>query len=126
MSTVSPYPSDGFSMLAAAGPGPTEVIIQPFTNSKEVVILNLEDVGGTDLLVQWGDPATATLTTANSTIVKPCTAITLAVGSEGDRNPAEPGGGVAKMSLLYAGNGGPVNVNTTYVNFRGINSAGGI
>lgn len=123
MSTVSPLPSVG-QTIAALGTVTTEVPVQPFTNTKEVIVANFDDTNR--CLVAWGDPATLVLTTANSTIVPAQAAISLAVGPEGDRNPAETGGGLAKMALLVAMESGTGEVNVTYVNIRGINGSGGI
>lgn len=120
---LSPLPSNGFTVSVAAG-APTEANPAPFQNTKEIIILNLDDTD--TLLVQFGDPTTAVMTTANCTQVPPSTAISLCVGAEGDRVPLFVGGGATDLNLLFqAAAGGPIDVNVTYVNCRGINSAGG-
>jgi hypothetical protein len=123
MSTVSPLPSVG-QTIAALGAVTTEVPVQPFTNTKEVIVANFSTT--TRCFVAWGDPAILVLTAANSTIIPAAAAISLAIGPEGIRNPAELGGGLAKMALLLAMEAGTGEINVTYVNIRGINSSGGI
>jgi hypothetical protein len=101
----------------------TEATTQPFANTKEVLIYNssLDSV----LYVGWGVLGTLVLTAANSTHVPAGGAITLSIEPEGNRSPAETGGGLAGITLLVACSIDTIEANITYVQTRGINSSGG-
>jgi hypothetical protein len=101
----------------------SEPTIPPYSNTKEVIIVNLDTT--LRLWVAFGDPTGGALTAATSIVLLPLAAITLAIWPEGDRNPLETGGGVAKMNLLLQSADAAIEVNITYVNSRGINDAGG-
>jgi hypothetical protein len=123
---VSTLPSDGQTITADAV-APAEPTTPPFSNTKEIVIQNLSNANR--LFVRWGDPATETaltMTAANSTIVDTQSAITLAIGVEGDRSGVYTGGGVTNLNILFLAEANTCEVNITYVNYRGLNSPGGI
>lgn len=122
MSTQSPLPTVGFTQTVAAG-AIAEPTTPAFSNTKEVIIVNLDDTNR--LLVAFGDPSGGALATATSTVLLPFAAVTLAIWPEGDRSPLETGGGVAKINLLLQGETDPIETNITYVNSRGINDSGG-
>ena len=119
---TSALPSVGFTQTATTTTA--EVTTAPFANTKEVIISNLSTADR--LLVGWGDPDTANLTTATATIIPVSSALTLNIGMEGDRQPMFVGGGATDLNLLLEAETNTCEVNITYVNFRGINSAGGV
>ena len=121
MSVISHLPSVSHTQTATVAT--TEATTQPFKNTKEVMIYN---PSATDaIFVGWGILGTLVLTAANGAVVPAGGALVLDVGPEGNRDPAETGGGLAGVTLLIACAANTVEANITYVNTRGINGPGG-
>ena len=121
MSTVSHLPSVGHTQTATVAT--TEATTQPFQNTKEVLVYNPS--AADSLFIGWGVLGTLVLTAANSTVVPAGGAVTLSIEPEGNRSPAETGGGLAGVTLLVACSANTVEANITYVNTRGISGSGG-
>ena len=127
LSPISPLPSVGQTLAIAAGTA-IEAAVQPFANTKEVVLLNLDTLAANIIYFQWVDLAggalPAALAVANVTQIPAGGAITLSIGAEGNRHQvgtvafwaANPGSNIVLVFDAAAGN---PSVNITYVNNRG-------
>lgn len=128
LSPISPLPAVGQQVALAGGAGnAVEVPIQPFSNTKEIVILNLDAGAANIVYAQFVDitgGAPAALAVATAIQIPANSAITLAVGAEGNRHQmgtaawwaANPGSNIVLYLDCAAGT---PNVNVTYVNNRG-------
>lgn len=119
---VSPLPAVSYSAVLGTGAN-TEPSTQPFDNTKEILVLNLDSTDTALIAFQTG---TGALTTANSLRLPPGTAVTLAIGPQGERNPlrttASPapyGSGANAMKFLLRAASGTPEVCVTYVQARG-------
>lgn len=117
----SPLPASSFSVVLGAGAN-TELTPQPFDNTKEILILNLDSTN--EAWAQFST-TTAALTSTTSIRIPAGTAVTLAIGPVGERNPlrlaASPSPYQAghAMRLLMRASAGTPTVNVTYVQARG-------
>lgn len=122
---ISPYPTVSFSVTLGAGAN-TEAAPQPFDNTKEILVLNLD--AANEALIRFAtDGGAVALTTANSLRLPAGTAVTLAIGPTGERNPLRtaaspqpyPTVTAEPMSLWFRAAAGAPVINVTYVNSRG-------
>jgi hypothetical protein len=116
----------GFTITVAAGTV-AELDPAPFSNTKEVIINNLSatDTVLTQVAVVYpAVPAVGAVTIANSTQIPSSSAISLCIGSEGNRNPLgtgnywniAPAGFGSLLNIILANlSGNPIDVNVTYV-----------
>jgi hypothetical protein len=125
---TSPLPFLGFTLTLNAN-AVTEFSPQPFNNTKELIVFNSS---ATDTVyvavvdITAGFPAAGALSGANASVVLPRTALTLNIGSEGERQPlatqafwgADPGANLVLVAQAAAG-APAVAVYTTYVQCRG-------
>lgn len=127
LSPISPLPAVGQTVTLAGAGTATEVPVQPFANTKEIVILNLDTTAANIVYVQFVDitgGAPAALAAASSIQIPASSAITLDIGPEGNRHQvntaafwgANPGSNI--VLYIDAAAGTPA-VNITYVNNRG-------
>ena len=123
---TSPLPFVGFTITVAAGTV-AELDPAPFSNTKEVIINNLSatDTVLTQVAVVYpAVPLIAAVTTANSTQIPSSSAISLCIGSEGQRNPlgtlaywsTAPAGFGSLLSIILGNpSANPIDVSITYV-----------
>jgi hypothetical protein len=84
----SPLPFDGFTLAFAAGAQIFEADPAPFSNTKEIIILNNSSDDPIYAKIRSVHPSfPTTLNTATSTLIPPGTSLTLAIGPEGYRSP---------------------------------------
>lgn len=125
---LSPLPVLGFS-LSLSSQAVVEADPAPFSNTKEVVILNLgEDAVLLRVVdVSSGLPDAGALTPMNSTILPGGGAVTLAMGPEGSRHPlgthaywvSQDGAG-SGLNLVFRSEGGAESlINVTYIQCLG-------
>lgn len=105
-------PHVGFSQNVATGVANTAASIQPYDNTKAIIIYNPDST--LDLYVGYGTSAAAQLVATNSTRVPPLSAITLDIGVH--RRGYETPAANAKGLIFNASGAGPIAVNVTYVN----------
>ena len=123
---TSPLPFVGFT-ITVGGNSVVELDPAPFSNTKEVIISNLSsaDTVLTQVAVVYPAlPLIAAVTAANSTQIPASSAVTLCIGSEGQRNPlgtlvywntAPAGFGSLLNIVLGNGTQNSIDVNITYV-----------
>ena len=123
---TSPLPFVGFTITVAAGTV-AELDPAPFSNTKEVIINNLSatDTVLTQVAVVYpAIPLIAAVTPLNSTQIPSTSALSLCIGSEGQRNPlgtlaywstAPAGFGSLLNIVLGNASGNPIDVSITYV-----------
>ena len=120
---ICPLPFYGatFSYVAGAGYAPTRSFIQPFDNTKEIIILNTSSA---DTLLVQIDEAAAPASLTRATMVPAGQSITLSIGPVGYRTAF--GGavfGAQYWALYIQPSGGNVtidfDVNITYVQGQG-------
>jgi hypothetical protein len=121
-----PFVAQTFSLIADTV---TEVPIAPYSNTKEIVILNLSEADPVyvRIVALTEQPATlpASLTATTSLVVPASGSVTLCVGAEGERNAirtlanwnAQVGGSCFVLAFFSPGDAGEVNV--TYINTVG-------
>ncbi len=126
LTPLSPLPFVGFTVAVAAGTV-AELDPAPFSNTKEVIINNLsatETILTTVAIVYPAPPVPGVVTAANSTQIPPSSAISLCIGSEGNRNPlgtsfywglGDAGMGSLLNIVLANPSGESIDVNVTYV-----------
>ena len=122
---ICPLPFYGatFAYVAGAGYAPTANFLQPFENTKEIIILNTSTADTVLVQIDLFSPAPAALTRA--TMIPPGTSITLAVGPVGYRTTLgeSNAAGYLDWYLYIQPSGGNVtvdfNVNITYVQSQG-------
>lgn len=90
---TSPLPSDGFSLTLPDSSTLVEADPAPYSNTKEIVVLNTNADGR--VFLKWvildsggALPAAGSVTATNSTIIPASGSISLCIGTEGYRNPA--------------------------------------
>ena len=123
---TSPLPFVGFTITVAAGTV-AELNPAPFSNTKEVIINNLSatEVILTQVAIVYpAPPGPLLVTPANSTQIPATSALSLCIGSEGNRNPlgtglywnTAPAGFGSLLNIILANpSGDSIDVNVTYV-----------
>jgi hypothetical protein len=116
---VSHLPSEGFTITLAAGV-PLALTPAPYSNTKEIVFLNLSTTN--QVLFRVGDPnSLVTPTLANATVLPPGASFSLCIGVEGTRQKLSNDPSPSLNYILISTGGAEVNV--TYMQAQG-NSVG--
>jgi hypothetical protein len=128
LTPLSPLPFLGFT-VTLVGIAVSEADPAPFSNTKEIVFLNLSPTD--TVLIQIVDvsaglPLPGSMTEANSVVLPPGAARTMCIGPEGERQPlatqafwvASPG---ANLNVVFRALAGvpDVDLNITYIQSRG-------
>ena len=84
---LSPLPFESFTLSLAAALTPTEADPAPYSNTKEIIILNTSTADDLRVKVDTVFPALPATPLTNAAIIPAGSSITLAIGPEGYRNP---------------------------------------
>lgn len=84
---LSPLPFESFTLSLAAPLTVTEANPAPYSNTKEIIILNTSTADDLRVKVDVVFPALPASPLTNAAIIPPGSSLTLAIGPEGYRNP---------------------------------------
>jgi hypothetical protein len=84
---LSPLPFESFTLSLAAPLTVTEANPAPYSNTKEIILLNTSTADDVRVKVDVVFPALPATPLTNAAIIPPGASLTLAIGPEGYRNP---------------------------------------
>jgi len=122
---LSPLPFQSFTLSIPVGTV-VEASPAPFSNTKEILILNTSQNDAIQVKIDTVNPVFPVAPLTNATVIPAGASVTLAIGPEGYRNPMATAAFWAawsgsNLNLVFdaPGAAAPIDVNVTYVQSPG-------